>query len=148
MRPQVQGQHLILHLVINPGFDDVLGEDIVLQQEGVIFFQGHQRLAQFLPLLGGLRRLDRVNRVGFHRDDLIVVRAVDDANNPIDLRGGFEIDFNVDIGDLEGGDVIVSLEDTQPIIDFLCRKLMDNKILLEQHKNKKAQNAKENNEKG
>lgn len=45
---------------------------------------------------------------------------------------------------LEGGDVIVSLEDTQPIIDFLCRKLMDNKILLEQHKNKTKQNAKEN----
>jgi len=49
---------------------------------------------------------------------------------------------------LEGGDVIISLEDTQAIIDFLCKKLMDNKILLEQHKNKKAQNAKENSEKG
>jgi hypothetical protein len=48
---------------------------------------------------------------------------------------------------LEGGDVIISLKDTQAIIDFLCRKLMDNKILLEQHKNKKAQNAKENSEK-
>lgn len=43
---------------------------------------------------------------------------------------------------LEGGDVIITLKDTQSIIDFLCRKLMDNKILLEQHKNKKIQNAK------
>jgi len=49
---------------------------------------------------------------------------------------------------LEGGDVIVCLKDTQAIIDFLCKKLIDNKILLEQQKNKKAQNAKENSEKG
>ena len=47
VRAQVQGQDLVLQLVINPGFDDVLGKDIVFQQDGVIFFQGPKAYVDF-----------------------------------------------------------------------------------------------------
>lgn len=64
---------------------------------------------------------------------------------PYSLRNRLSLIWRLIRGkNLEGGDVIVSLSDTQSIIDFLCKKLMDNKILLEQQKNKKKQNAKEN----
>ena len=55
---------------------------------------------------------------------------------PFSFRNRLHLIWQLICGkNLEGGDVIVSLSDTQAVIDFLCKKLMDNKILLEQHKN-------------
>ena len=41
MRPQADGIHFFDTLVINVGAEQFLGEDISLEQEGVIFFEGH-----------------------------------------------------------------------------------------------------------
>jgi hypothetical protein len=49
---------------------------------------------------------------------------------------------------LEGGDVIISLSDAIEISKFLAEKVEESRIRLEQQKNKKEKNAKENNEKG
>src|SRR5580704_3244277 len=39
VRPRADGLDLVLHLVVNPGLDQLFAEDISLQQELVVFFE-------------------------------------------------------------------------------------------------------------
>ena len=46
MGPQPDGIDLMLSLVLQPGLDDVLGEDIALEEEIMILLQGIERLVK------------------------------------------------------------------------------------------------------
>ncbi len=46
MRTEGDGIHLVLFLVIDPGFDEVFGKDITLEQVIMIFLKGIQNFAE------------------------------------------------------------------------------------------------------
>ena len=44
MRAQANGIHFLGALVIDVGADQLLGEDIAIKEEGMVFFKGSQRV--------------------------------------------------------------------------------------------------------
>src|SRR5271157_90381 len=46
MRPQVEGKDLVLHLVVDPGFDHVRRKDIAFQEIVMVVLQGLQDFPQ------------------------------------------------------------------------------------------------------
>src|SRR3954471_18142007 len=56
-RPQPHRVELALDLVVDPGLDDVFGEDVALEQEGVVLLQLAQRLLQRPRHLGDVLQL-------------------------------------------------------------------------------------------
>src|SRR4029453_13319890 len=49
MRPEPDGVDLVRHLVVDPGLDDVLGEDVALQEEIVVALQVLERFVVRAP---------------------------------------------------------------------------------------------------
>src|SRR5262249_32021813 len=69
MRTQPDGVDFLLALVPDPGADDVAGEDVALQQELMVLFEGIQR---FVERTRGLRHLGQF--LGFEIVDVLVER--------------------------------------------------------------------------
>src|SRR6478672_9232222 len=57
MRPQADSVNLVPPLVLDPGFNDVGGEDVALQQKLAIAFQRRERFVERGGRLANLRQL-------------------------------------------------------------------------------------------
>src|SRR4029077_780047 len=69
VRAQPEGVHLVLALVVDPGRDDVRGEHVPLEQEGVVTLE---RLTRLVERAGRLR--DVLRHLGRHGVDVLVER--------------------------------------------------------------------------